>query len=52
MRAQTWDSVSRDLRLVPAALGPALPAHAALAAALEGLAAAHGANGAAPPGDA
>jgi glucokinase len=34
----TWPHIARDLRIVPAALGPSLPAYAALAAALEGLA--------------
>jgi glucokinase len=34
---QTWAAVSDDLRIVPSALGKELPAHAALAAAIEGV---------------
>jgi len=37
VREHTWPAVSGDLRIVPATLGDALPAHAALAAAIEGL---------------
>lgn len=35
--AHTWPQLARGLRIVPAALGPDLAAHAALAAALEGV---------------
>jgi glucokinase len=37
LREHTWPAVSRELRLVPAALGSELAAHSALAAAIEGL---------------
>lgn len=33
--ATTWPQIARDLRIVPAALGPSLPAHSGLAVALE-----------------
>lgn len=39
VRAHTWDALTRDLRIVPAALGEELAPHAALAAAIEGVAA-------------